>query len=270
MNNAYFPQARKNLLPGRDTIRGKVQLLTVHTAVSNSADLYAKGRLNGGSYSHFYNPRSGKLIQYQEIGRIARADNYGNPFTISVENWDGAQNPVPPLTPSQIENLAQLFAWLVREHGLANRIATPDKPYGLGWHRLGIKGNFSPYNSRDLTTWTGAQSGLNFSDSFGKICPGDARIRQIPVIYARAQEILNPQKKEKKISKIRKDKEMFMIYRKSPASPKIKEYAIVGANFFMSFTGESAAKNFIAQLGGAPPLQVSEKFWNHCKAAAGK
>lgn len=269
MLNPYFPKAVWAPLPGRDTTPGRVQLLTVHTAVSNSANLYGKGRLNGGTYAHFYNPKTGPLIQYQEIGHIARADNYGNPFTISVENWDGGYAPeVPPLTASQIENLAQLFAWLVKTHDLANRIATPENLTGLGWHRLGIRGNFGPYNPADRRTWSGAQSGVNFSGAFGKVCPGNRRIDQIPEIYARAQQILAPQPKT--IPLIDRSEKMFIIYRSSGKKSSIKEYAIVGSNFFMPFTGEAAATNLTAQLGGKPALRVSDKFWNHCRAAAGK
>jgi len=264
MDKAYFPQAKKKLLPGRDTATAEVRLLTIHTAVSNSDDLYGSGRGHGGTYAHFYSPKTGPLIQYQEIGKMARADNFGNSFTVSVENWDGAKSPVPPLTSSQVENLAQLFAWLVTNHGLPNRIATVDNPSGLGWHRLGITGNFGTYDPKDLTTWSRAQTGLNFSSAFGKLCPGDARIAQIKQIYIHAQQYINAAKRIER----KKGEKMFVIYRPLPTDAKTRQYAVVGSNFFMPFTGESAAKNLIAQLGGAPALKVTNNFWTHCQKAA--
>jgi len=187
-------------IPGRSNRKITPRLMTIHTAVTNSQDIYGPGLGPGRTHSHFYNPRSGTLRQHQEIDRQAFADGQGNSFCVSVEHWDGYPNgapgywrhgsDVPPLTDAQIENDARLFAHLVKHFGLPNRIATPDNVTGLGWHRLGIAGNFGRYNPADRKTWSRAQTGLNFSSARGKVCPGDRRIDQIPEIWERAQEYL--------------------------------------------------------------------------------
>ena len=154
---------------GRSKISIKPRMMTIHTAVTNSQDIYGPGLGPGRTHSHFYNPKNGTLRQHQEINRKAFADGGGNDYCVSVEHWDGYPNgapgywkhgsDVPPLTDSQIENDARLFAHLVTHFGLPNRIATPGNLTGLGWHRLGISGNFGAYNPNDRKTWSRAQSG---------------------------------------------------------------------------------------------------------------
>lgn len=185
---------------GRSSTPIRPRMMTIHTAVTNSQDIYGPGLGPGRTHSHFYNPKSGTLRQHQEIDKQAFADGGGNSFCVSVEHWDGYPSgapgywkhgsDVPPLTDSQIENDARLFAHLVTHFGVPNRIATPDNLTGLGWHRLGVQGNFGAYNARDRKTWSRAQSGANFSNARGKVCPGDRRIDQIQAIFDRAQEYL--------------------------------------------------------------------------------
>lgn len=185
---------------GRSSERIKPRMMTIHTAVTNGQDIYGPGLGPNRTHSHFYNPRDGKLLQHQEIDKKAFADGDGNDWCVSVEHWDGYPNgapgywkhgsDVPPLTDAQIENDARLFAHLVKHFGVPNRIATPDNLSGLGWHRLGVKGNFGAYNPADRKTWSRAQTGANFSNVTGKVCPGDRRIDQIQEIWDRAQAYL--------------------------------------------------------------------------------
>lgn len=189
---------------GRSKIAIRPRLMTIHTAVTNNQDIYGPGLGPGRTHAHFYNPESGTLRQHQDINRKAFADGGGNSYCVSVEHWDGYPNgapgywrhgsDVPPLTDSQIENDARLFAHLVTHFGVPNRIATPGNLTGLGWHRLGISGNFGAYDPNDRKTWSRAQSGANFSNARGKVCPGDRRIDQIQEIYDRAQEYLTSKK----------------------------------------------------------------------------
>lgn len=172
------------------------RLMTIHTAVTPSSDIYGPGRGPGGTYAHFYNPDNGPMRQHQSITRMAFADLHANSFAVSVEHQDNYKkdsrywknnSDVPPFTQNQIENDARLFAHLVLDFGLENRIATPDRMTGLGWHRLGCQGNFGKYDPSDRKTWGYSQSGILMSRAFGKICPGDRRIDQIEQIYTRAQ-----------------------------------------------------------------------------------
>ncbi len=174
--------------------------VTLHTAVTNSQDIYGPGLGPGRTHSHFYNPKTGRPRLHQELNKKAWADLDGNMSTISVEHWDGYPNgapgywrhngDVPPFTASQIENDALIFAYCVEYFGVPNRIATPEDTSGLAWHRLGVTGNFGRFDRNDRKTWSAAQTGERWSLARGKLCPGDRRIDQIPIIFARAQELL--------------------------------------------------------------------------------
>lgn len=291
MANEYFPGAVLDLIPNRDRIASRVDLMTLHTAVTNTQDLYGSHRGQGGTYAHFYNPKDSPLRQHQEIGRLGRADYYGNPWTLSIEHWDGYpkgapgywrnNSDVPPFTESQIENDAQLFAFLVKHHGLENRIATPGRVRGLGWHRLGCSGNFGAYDPSNRRTWSSKVTGVNFSPNFGKVCPGDRRIDQVPEIYDRAQfvlaekyEIISPrylqfvpptQEKEPK------DMNYMILNRavKRSTGQTVQLYALFAPGFWLEFTGVWTA-NKLAEIHGIKEiLTCTESFWNSCKTAAG-
>ena len=158
--------------------------VTMHIAVSNSADLYGPTKGPGGSYAHFYNPRSARIRQHQTLNRQAAADLNGNGTTISVEHQG---MPGDSMTNSQLEELAKVFAWAHVFSGVPNRIATVDNTRGLAWHRLGIDGNFGTYNPNDRKTWCRKQTGAVWSSAFGKTCPTNNFINQIPEVYRRAQ-----------------------------------------------------------------------------------
>src|SRR5699024_7079261 len=71
-----------------------------------------------------------------------------------------------------------------------NRIATWNNTSGLAWHRLGCKGNFGAFSKSDRTTWSGSQTGQRWTTVYGKTCPTDNFIHQIPEIYRRAQRYI--------------------------------------------------------------------------------
>src|SRR5690606_11798067 len=73
---------------------------------------------------------------------------------------------------------------------IPNKIAADSIPsgtssHGLSWHRLGIDGNFPSGLLAGRKP-----GGMKYSNSRGKVCPGDAKIRQVADVFARAQEIL--------------------------------------------------------------------------------
>lgn len=161
------------------TVYNRVNL---HVAVSEGTSLF--GYFNGPNKpsSHFYVAKDGSVEQYQDTAFRAEADLEGNDATISIETQGGvfdAQN--EKWTEAQVQSLAKLFAWAVTTHGIANKIATDsvigDTSKGLSWHRLGID------------PWRVA-NGMHYSTSRGKICPGDAKIAQVPEIFALAQTFL--------------------------------------------------------------------------------
>ena len=157
--------------------------MTEHTAVSSAVDLYKGKPAPNGTYAHFYVNEAGTIYQYRDTALAARADGQGNFGSISVETWDGAREQA--WNAKQVASLARLFAWAMSVHPtIPYRLATVNDLRGLAWHRLGCKGNFGAYNANDITTWSGNQSGASWSTAFGKTCPYNVRIRQIPGILA--------------------------------------------------------------------------------------
>lgn len=184
-----YPAAIWDPIEGRDTAPNRVDRMVIHTAWADSADIYGPRKGQGRTYAHFYNPTSGDMRQHQEIHRLGRALLYGNGRAVDVEHQDERRD--MPLSESQIDNDARLFAYLVTHHGLPNRIATPDDTRGLAWHRLGCTGNYGRFDRDDPRTWSRAQTGERWSDVHGKTCPTNPRILQIPEIYALAQTYIN-------------------------------------------------------------------------------
>jgi hypothetical protein len=172
--------------------------MNLHVAVSEAASLHGYFNQRGIPDSHFYVRRDGTVEQYVDTSMRAYADLEGNDATISVETqgmgpggWDAAQR----------ESLARLYAWAVKTHGVARKVATSSKTdatsRGLSWHRLGCDGNFPSLPSL-LAGRAQRGGGMHYSKSLGKVCPGDDRIKQIPSIFARAEDILDgtPTKQE--------------------------------------------------------------------------
>jgi len=86
--------------------------------------------------AHFGNPKTGKLDQWVDTADRAWAEVAGNPWWISVENEGHSGD---SLTPSQLENVAELLAWLHTMYNVPLRIS--DTPLsgtpGLTGHGLG-------------------------------------------------------------------------------------------------------------------------------------
>lgn len=116
--------------------------------------------------AHFGNPKSGPLDQWVDTDDRAWAEVSGNPDWISVENEGHSGD---ALTPSQLENVAQLLAWLHTTYSVP--LVISDTPAagtpGLTGHGLGGD------------AWGGHYD-----------CPGTPILVQRPAIIARAQQIL--------------------------------------------------------------------------------
>lgn len=175
---------------GRDrlTVWNRVNL---HVAVSEADSLHSYFNQPGIPDSHFYVRRDGTVEQMVDTAWQAFADLEGNDATISIETagmGDGGW------TEQQLESLARLYAWAVKTHGIARKMATSSKigteSKGLSWHRLGCDGNFPPLPSI-LAGRSQRGGGMRYTKHFGKICPGDGRVVQIPGIYARAMVLLD-------------------------------------------------------------------------------
>jgi hypothetical protein len=114
--------------------------------------------------AHFLNPKSGGLRQLVDTADRAWAEMAGNRHWISVEN-EGMSG--ESLTDSQVENVAQLFAWIHNTYGTPVQSTDDPNGQGVGWHGMG-----------------GDAWGGHFD------CPGDPIKAQRPRILARVAEIL--------------------------------------------------------------------------------
>jgi len=190
---ARFPGARwRPIATKQRYAMPKPVRINFHVAVSNADSLWGFFNTGGNPDSHLYTLRNGSAEQYVDTSQIAYCDLQGNPDTISVESQGGVTNAQgEEWTPAQCETHAQIIAWAHREHGIPLRLATDSRPgpssHGVSWHRLGIDGNFPGGLLKGRVT-----GGLKYSNSRGKVCPGNAKIRQIPGILARAQQIITP------------------------------------------------------------------------------
>lgn len=148
--------------------------------------------------SHFYNLKSGALEQYLPISSRSMADVNGNRRAVSIEHQGGSiLHRKEPFTEEQVIADAELLAWLHEEWGVP-LVLMPNsqtKTAGVGYHRLGIDGNFP---SDDL--YAGRQQrggGELWSHSTGKTCPEnfalplekESRIIQIPAIIQAAIDL---------------------------------------------------------------------------------
>jgi peptidoglycan hydrolase-like protein with peptidoglycan-binding domain len=162
-----------------------------HVAVSEAPSLF--GYFSGADVcSHAYVRKStpeqlaaglpADFEQYLPIDNYSAADKDGNNATFSVESQGGvidAQN--EPWDAGQLLRLAMIFEELTRirpsiQMKLAVDSRVGDSSNGLSDHRLGI----DPWR---------VPGGMSYSNSRGKICPGDAKHAQMPQILALAQQI---------------------------------------------------------------------------------
>jgi hypothetical protein len=161
--------------------------VVLHTAVSNEPSLFPSMSVPGRATSHFYVDRKGRVEQYIDTDIRSTANLEGNHDCITVESWDGAgvlwnpdppsPDPVPRWNDNQLAGLIDLVAWLCTTHQIpAVRLpSSRGGTKGIGWHRMGINGNFP-----DSGIFAGrVRDGELWSESRGKGCPGDARIRQV-------------------------------------------------------------------------------------------
>ena len=155
--------------------------LIFHTAVANVDSLY--GFFSSASVcSHWYTQERGGIEQYVDTQFQAPAQRQGNYDCLSVESWDGygvtwkQGDPVPPWTDEQMEAHVAIAVFANQTHGIPLELLPDSRAgrWGVGYHRLGC----DPWRVEGGELW---------SSSYGKICPGLARIRQVPEIISEAR-----------------------------------------------------------------------------------
>ncbi|MBE3133063.1 MAG: N-acetylmuramoyl-L-alanine amidase, partial [Acidobacteria bacterium] len=160
--------------------------VVLHVAVSEETSLFPYFA-GAGVCSHFYVTRDGTIEQYLPISSKSSADYEGNNRTISIETQGG---PDWDWIPEQVTAMVGIIRWANTEHGVPLRLMESSTPgeHGIGWHRLGIDGNFpaspSPYAGR-----VQRGGGESWSTAKGKTCPGNDKIDMMPYILSRATDV---------------------------------------------------------------------------------
>lgn len=193
---AIYPGAKKRLIPKWNKVRiARHRRMNLHVAVSEAESLYGMFSRSNNACSHFYVAKDGTVEQYIDTAYRSGADMNGNDSTISVETQGGVRNPEgEPWTAAQVKALTALWKWARDTHKITNQLAkntqTNANSEGLSWHRLGVEGNFA--GRKGILSISYKPGGIKFSSARGKICPGDAKILQIPGIVEAANGSVKP------------------------------------------------------------------------------
>jgi N-acetylmuramoyl-L-alanine amidase len=156
----------------------------LHVAVSERRSLPP---FNGNTW-HFYVAKDGYCEQYVDTAFRAFADVEANDDAIAIETQGGtgssAQVESELWTPAQEERLADIMRWARAVHGVPLELLPDSRPGRRGWgpHRLGIQ------HSRGVGAVSGwlQPGGERWSTVVGKLCPGAAKVGQIPGILGKA------------------------------------------------------------------------------------
>lgn len=176
---AWYPKAIRKEITRHRTLRVRKGRVCLHVAVSEGSSLFGYFNQKGNPTSHFYVRRDGTIEQYVDTKYRAPANLDGNSSLISFESQGGVKNvDTEPWTAAQVEAFAECIAWLNKVEGVPLVQMTNSKPtsVGIGYHKLGV----DPYR---------VSGGEKWSSSYGKVCPGAGKIKQIPGIIARAKQL---------------------------------------------------------------------------------
>lgn len=170
---------------GARPARVKGRGLVGHVAVSTSRDLRPGPLATRSADWHAYLPKTGPGIQYIDLDVQCWANRDGNKTMAAFESEGGMgtadQVNAEPWTDDQCEAAAKFLAHLHRTEGVPLQVMPDSRPTsrGFGPHRLGI----DPWRVTGGELWSSAR---------GKLCPGNAKVAQVPAIVARAAQIANP------------------------------------------------------------------------------
>lgn len=186
-----YPSALWKPIRDTSTVRVTKDILCFHTCVGSMRGTRAYfDRLDIQVYSHGiiggiwggdagYN-LDGVAWQIADTNYRAAANLNGNYRVISWETADNATRPIAPWTPKQGNKIVQVCVDAHDRDGIPLVMIPDSKPgrRGVGYHRLGC----DPYRVSGGELW---------SSAYGKDCPTDPRIRQLPGLVQRARDIVN-------------------------------------------------------------------------------
>lgn len=146
--------------------------------------------------SHLYVLKTGTIEQYLDLdviswaaGGVDGGDARG--VTVETQGRDGEK-----WTEAQVAAIVHIILFVHEHYGVPLQLMTDTRvaTAGVGWHRLGVSGNFAGLPWPANLSYTG--SGQKWSKVRGKTCPGTARILQMPDIIARTKTTTNPVSEE--------------------------------------------------------------------------
>lgn len=175
---ALMPGAVIRLIPRHNTgaKRPKGRGTSFHVTASGAASMFAYFS-TVADCSHFHVAKDGTIEQYIDTDFYGAAQVDGNDM-VSVETQGaapGVNAETEPWTPQQVTSNARIARWVHDTEGAPLVLMPDSRPgsRGVASHRLGI----APWRVAGGQVW----SRVN-----GKVCPGSAKIAQLPQIIALA------------------------------------------------------------------------------------
>jgi hypothetical protein len=186
-------------LDNRSTKALQKDILCWHTMVSTSMagtwgyfntgaggrGVYSHGLLGGGWGTDLRDGLDGVCWQAQDTDLRAASNLDGNWRVIAFETADNAARPIQPWTPKQCAKIVEVCVEANQVDGIPLQII-PDSRIGrrgIAYHRLGC----DPYRVSGGELW---------SSAYGKDCPTDPRIKQLPALVDQARRIVAGQPEE--------------------------------------------------------------------------
>lgn len=160
-------------------------IVILHVTATNATSQYSYFLTSKKACSHFHVALDGFVEQYIDTSKLSAADYEGSDNAISIETAGTGEG---SWTPQQMISIAKLLYWIHKTHGIPLTMkTTSSQAPGIGWHRLGITGNFPPLPSLLAGRNQRGYAGEAWSLSGGKVCPGSKRILQIPALLESAR-----------------------------------------------------------------------------------
>jgi hypothetical protein len=247
---ALYPDAQRRLLDKPKTALTNPEVCCLHTQVGSlyGVDQYFRtvstfshfgiGGIWGGDASRNLD---GVVYQWGDTRYRSAANLEGNDRVISVETADNAARPIAPWTAKQLTAIVNLLVWVHKTHDIPLVLIPDSKPgrRGVGFHRQGC----DPYRVPGGELW---------SRSFGKDCPTQARIDQIPGLIKRAREIVSGTPTPTPISEDLMSKDLIVV--RAPERAWIAYYPKTGLAKLIGANEPSAL--FAAHTAAEEPAQA--------------
>ena len=184
---ARMPGARWRPISRNYTRRNTTKdcIILHSTGTNNAVSQYGWFNTPGAqASSHFHVAFDGTIEQYIDTDHFSWANSAANSRSVTIETQG---NGYGPWTAAQIRSIVRIIQWVRSVHkGIPLRQMTSSaaSQKGIGWHRLGCDGNFPSTGILRGRNQRGV--GQKWTKHYGKICPGDDRIKQIPAIIRQA------------------------------------------------------------------------------------